>query len=309
MGEPIRMKRVGVISLFGAVCVLGACTTAAEDGLPAGSGPIATTDAQPSADEATFGDVSTDDTGGSPQDDTGEGEEEGGFVPDPDAGGATSQCDPWAQDCPDGEKCVAYRSPGGSTWDSNRCVPVVANPGAAGDPCTETGAPQSGEDDCDENSVCNYVVEGQGVCVAFCEGSAQNPTCSDSNTSCNIDNDGTRILCNPLCDPILQDCPDNSRMTCLVANGSETFNCELGWGDGGIGVGEECVFDNACLNGNLCIFDATAVPNCQGVGCCTPYCEVGSDTCPDAETECVPFYADGSAPPAYEHVGVCLIPE
>lgn len=234
--------------------------------------------------------------------------DDGTFIPAPDGGGGMSQCDPWAQDCPKGDKCVPYRSPGGSTWDANRCVPVVANPKLTGEACSELGAPQGGEDDCDATSICNYIVDGQGLCVAMCTGSAIAPLCEDTDTSCNIDNDGTRNLCTPICDPLLQDCPDNSRMTCLVSNGSDSFNCELGWGDAGIPVGDECVFDNACLNGNLCIFDATVVPDCQGVGCCTPYCDVGTPECPHPETECVPFFNEGEAPPSYTHVGVCLIP-
>lgn len=261
------------------------------------SGSASDSDSDGSASDGT----TTDDSAGGTTDDSG-----GGFVPTPDAFNP-SACDPWAQDCPDGEKCVPYKSPNGSTWDANKCVPVVDSPASPGDPCTVMGN-QTGEDNCDATSTCNWVVDGEGICVEMCTGNANAPVCNTPMTSCNIDNDGTRNLCNPLCDPILQDCPDNSRMTCLVANGSDTFNCELGWGEDGLGVGEECFFDNSCLNGNLCIYNADAVPGCTGGGCCAPYCDLTTPQCPDASTECVPFYEDGTAPPMYTHVGVCLIP-
>lgn len=255
------------------------------------------------------GDGSGDDGGGTESDD---GDDGGAFVGEPDSGDGMTTCDPWAQDCPEGEKCAPYRSPSGTTWDANRCVPVVANPKSVGDTCTELGGAQSGEDDCDFGAVCNWLVEGVGICAAMCTGTADNPVCEDPDTSCNIDNDGSRILCNPICDPLLQDCPDPTRMTCLVAIGTDSFNCELGWGDGGLLPGEDCYFDNSCLNGNLCVYEPDKVPGCvAGPGCCAPYCDVneGAGACPAGDgTSCVPFFEQGAAWPGYEHVGICLLP-
>lgn len=228
-----------------------------------------------------------------------------GFVT-PDDAGVTSECDPWAQDCNDGEKCVPYRSANGTTWDANRCVPVVANPKTAGEECFEMGGSQSGEDDCDAASTCNYIVEGVGVCTEMCTGSVASPICETPSTACNVDNDGTRNLCAPLCDPLLQDCPDESRMTCLIASDGTDFTCELGWGDGGTEVGEECVFDNACLNGNFCLYVPDALPGCVGNGCCTPYCETNDDCTVDG-TECLPYFTD-NVPPGYEELGYCALP-
>jgi hypothetical protein len=51
--------------------------------------------------------------------------------------GWPSECDPFLQDCPEGEKCVSYASSGGS-WDANKCVPVLGD-GAAGEPCSYGG--------------------------------------------------------------------------------------------------------------------------------------------------------------------------
>src|SRR5690606_4445407 len=73
------------------------------------------------------------------------------FVPDDDFAGVTSECDPFMQDCPDGEKCVPYGSTGGN-WDANKCVAVTGS-GAAGDPCTYGGTSEA-TDDCDDNTHC-----------------------------------------------------------------------------------------------------------------------------------------------------------
>jgi hypothetical protein len=229
-----------------------------------------------------------------------------GFVDAIDAG-TMSECDPWEQDCPAGDKCVPYRSPQGTTWDANRCVPVVANPKSVGEECFEMGGSQSGEDDCDATSTCNYIVDGIGVCVEMCTGSAAAPVCSANDTSCNIDNDGTRNLCTPRCDPLLQDCPDNSRMTCLIGSAGDEFTCELGWGEEGIAVGEACVFDNACLNGNFCLYVPEALPGCEGSGCCTPYCET-TDDCTQPDTECLPYFDPMNVPPGFENLGYCALP-
>jgi len=242
-------------------------------------------------------------------DDPSEGESSGGgasFVNGADAG-TMSECDPWTQDCPAGDKCVPYRSPSGTTWDANRCVPVVANPKTVGEECFEMGGNQSGEDDCDATSTCNYIVDGIGICVEMCSGSAAAPICNSNNTSCNIDNDGSRNLCTPVCDPLLQDCPDNSRMTCLIASSGDEFTCELGWGEGGVAVGEACVFDNACLNGNFCLYVPESLPDCSGSGCCTPYCETNDD-CTQPGTECLPYFDAGTEPPGYEGLGYCALP-
>src|SRR5262245_45731356 len=74
----------------------------------------------------------------------GDGDEEGGstgltsqgFVPMTDVS-AVAECDPFAQDCPEGEKCVAYGSTGGEL-DANKCVPITGS-GMPGDPCIYGG--------------------------------------------------------------------------------------------------------------------------------------------------------------------------
>src|SRR5690606_24633356 len=125
-----------------------------------------------------------------------------GFVPDEDIM-TTADCDPITQDCPEGEKCVAYASSGG-TWDANQCVTVKGD-GALGDQCVYDGA-AAGIDDCGETSVCWNALDVDGMligtCFPFCTGTIDDPMCNDPDTSCRVVNEGTIAVCLPNCDPL-----------------------------------------------------------------------------------------------------------
>src|SRR5690242_2592745 len=218
------MNKTLVLSMIGSLSLLIAC---GEKG-SADSGPTtASTTAGSSGDgdaDGETGNSSGDGDGDSGDGDGDTGAETGlttmGFVPMSDFG-AVSECDPFAQDCPDGEKCVPYGSTGGN-WDANKCVPVTGS-GAAGDPCTYGGTVEA-TDDCDANTHCWDVmdVDGMavGVCTPFCTGTADDPICPP-DTSCLIANDGSINLCVSTCDPLLQDC--GSGLACFWANNG--FNC------------------------------------------------------------------------------------
>lgn len=226
------------------------------------------------------------------------------FIPEEDFSSASS-CDPFAQDCPDGEKCVAYASSGG-TWDANKCVAVMGD-AVAGDECTYFGAVE-GTDTCDEDTVCwnALEVDGQliGTCFPFCTGSADNPTCEDDYI-CRIVNMGAINVCLPPCDPLLQECDEG--LGCYWSGGSGTFQCIIVAGEG-IPTGDPCGFNNDCAPGNFCAA-AEATPNCAGTACCANFCDLTEDPAPCAEmTECVGFFEENSAPPGFEDLGVCVIP-
>ena len=81
---------------------------------------------------------------------------------------------------------------------------------------------------------------------------------------------------------------------------------------GGMGpYGTECQYANSCNHGLFCAA-ADAVPGCQGSqGCCSEFCDVDEpNTCAgkDEGQECLPWW-ENMAPPGYEHVGGCAIPE
>jgi hypothetical protein len=245
----------------------------------------------------TTGDATTDD----PKSETAE---TGGFVPDV-SGSAEPVCDPWAQDCPDGEKCVFYANDGGSAPNANKCVPITGD-GVAGDPCSWGGIVE-GTDNCGADSVCWDVmdVDGEfvGVCTSFCGGTKEEPLCPPS-TSCNILNDGVINLCLATCDPLIQDCAGVG-MACYWAN--VDFNC-LATTEAHP-TGEPCGFINDCIAGNVCL-PPESFPACAGASCCGQFCDLANPEviCEPAGTECVTFFEEGMAPPGYEDVGVCVLP-
>jgi hypothetical protein len=216
--------------------------------------------------------------------------------------GLPEPCDNFMQDCPDGEKCVAYSSDGGY-WDSTKCVPVLGDQ-AAGEPCTYDGIVEA-TDNCDATTFCWYVteVDGElvGTCATLCAGSPDEPECPPGS-SCPIGSNSSLALCIEACDPLAQDC--NPGLACYWAYAD--FNCMFTTQD--LPVGEPCGFTNACAGGSACI-DANLLPDCAGSACCSPFCSLGGgDTqCEGLPgTSCLPFFEE--APPGYEQIGICIAP-
>lgn len=249
---------------------------------------------------------------GEPETETGEpGEEDVGDPPDEEEPGTTfvidsdgpviADCDPWAQDCPEGNKCVPYSSDG-SPWNANRCVPIQGD-GQPGDTCSWDGITEA-TDSCDASSHCWDVmdVDGQlqGVCTPFCDGTADNPICGPG-TACLIANEGSITLCVATCDPIAQDC--GTGFGCFWASGN--FQCIFTAGE--ILAGEPCGYINDCAPGHLCA-TADVLPECNGSACCTAFCDLEEPHCGNPSTECTAFFEEGTAPPNYESVGVCVMP-
>jgi hypothetical protein len=233
-----------------------------------------------------------------------------GFVPGPDHSSVPS-CDLWDQDCPRGEKCTIWSDNGGNAWNATRCVPVARDPSLPGEACTAIESGVSGFDDCALGSMCwNLDEELMGTCVAFCMGSAGNPTCADECTFCSIHARGTVILCLPECDPLMSSCADG--FGCYPEQ--DAFTCTWDVSGGAGGPGDPCEYPNACDPGLSCI-DADAVPDCNGSqGCCAPYCDVAlPDTC-DAilpGTSCTAWFSDprqAAEACATSTLGVCRLP-
>jgi hypothetical protein len=236
-----------------------------------------------------------------------------GFIVEPDNGGVAAECDIWAQDCPPGEKCMPWSDDGDDIWNATRCSPVASDPGQPGDPCTVVDSGTSGIDDCALGSMC-WAVDPEsleGTCAEVCSGSAMNPLCEDPSYACILANGGVLNVCLPLCDPLLQECVEGH--ACYPSAGG--FVCgpdvshELG------AFGDACAFVNGCDPGHMCVA-AEFVPQCRGGGsCCTAYCDLedpdASTSCPGSSDgqECVPFFEEGTAPPRYESVGVCAVPQ
>jgi hypothetical protein len=234
------------------------------------------------------------------------------FIMNPDGTGPSNECDLWAQDCPKGEKCMPWANDGGDSWNATRCSPIDGSAGQPGDTCTVEGSGVSGIDDCDIASMC-WDVDGKtnmGICVGFCEGTEDAPFCSNPDEGCSISNDGTLILCLAYCDPLLQDCPEGS--ACYPEENGFFCSPDASGPDLGA-IGDPCEYINVCDPGGWCA-NAESVPDCAGaIGCCSGYCDItdpdANATCLPVGTECVSWYEEGTAPPGYEDVGVCVIPQ
>lgn len=221
--------------------------------------------------------------------------------------GGLQECDPIAQDCPDGAKCTAYGKLPGDEWNANKCVPEPPNGGVAGDPCAIEGDDMfTGLDNCAEGYICLNVDSEQknGACIEFCTSEMTCPNTSGGDGVCIITNDGALPICLALCDPLLQDCAGQG--ACYGDPSGPPFVCfnpdpKDGGQDGGA-----CDFTNACLKGLNCA-QADTQEGCvtDQFGCCAPFCDITEMTCTGAE-ECLPFFM--TPQPGFEDLGICALP-
>ncbi len=219
------------------------------------------------------------------------------------------ECDPYAQDCPDGFKCTPYANDGGSAWNSTRCAAVDPNPVGEGMPCMVQGGGATGDDNCELGALC-FNVNAQtlvGTCSNLCTcGLGPGEVSCDDGFGCVVYNDGELPLCTAACHPLLQDCADGD--ACVPEpNASEFFFCAPDASGAGGNPGDPCEFINACNPGQLCAA-AAVVPGCNGVGCCTPYCDLTdpNPACLPGQT-CQPFFPGGAPLPELGDVGACAL--
>jgi hypothetical protein len=239
-------------------------------------------------------------------------DDEAGFIQSPDGGGVGcgyySQCDVWAQDCPDGEKCIPWDCSGGQDWNGNRCSPLDPDPAHAGEPCTVVDSAFSGKDDCDIASMCwkPDPLTLEGHCAAFCSGSEANPICDDPSTVCFIED--VISLCLPRCSPLMPTCARDEQCAFDGGESEGGFAC-LPTAIVSQAYGDDCYDALACGSGLVCQ-PAAHVPGCSGSACCTTLGDTNSPpACPDATQSCLPLYADGEAPAGLEHLCFCGVAE
>jgi hypothetical protein len=252
---------------------------------PPGDGTIATT-----ASETTT-------TTGADSSDV-ESDDGGHHIQDPDGSCFTAcdiQCDVWALDCPEGEKCMPVDDDDDDKWNRNDCRPLERAPGAVGDPCVMVvGSPFGGFDDCQLGAMCWAVdpATNEGTCAGFCMGSEANPVCLDGE-SCFIAYDGHVINCLPTCEPLAPACDPG--FACVKSNwysDPDPFVC----------IPESLVADRTayadacddmvdCGSGLVCV-DFEHVPGCDTEKCCSLLCDpLAGNGCPELARGqlCVPF--------------------
>jgi hypothetical protein len=94
--------------------------------------------------------------------------------------------------------------------------------------------------------------------------------------------------------------------TCLW--GGESFICVLDASGEQGQYGDPCEYLNECDPGLICI-NPEYVPGCMANGCCTPWCDLTDPSCPGATQQCLPWFEQGVAPPGYDTVGICGVPQ
>lgn len=273
-----------------------------------GSGEVDSTGALPVADSGSSGaaDAPTSMGDDTPME-TGSSDDSVTFIMNPDGGGINNECDIWAQDCPEGEKCMPYANDGSGSWNATRCSELNPNPAQIGDACLADGGGVSGIDDCDISGLC-WDVDPEtnvGVCAGFCAGTPDAPICEDPDTGCSISNDGVLALCLPFCDPLLQDCGEGGG--CYPEAAGFFCSPDASGAEGGA-YGDGCEYLNVCDPGLWCA-DASAVPGCNAAGCCSEFCDASDPAavCMGVGQTCVSFWEEGEAPPGEEDYGLCLI--
>lgn len=231
-----------------------------------------------------------------------------GFIMDPDGGGVSYECSLFDQDCDPGMKCTVWANDGGAMFNATKCVAIDPDAVASGEPCVREGGFFSGEDNCDGGAFCWDMdpETGDGLCVDFCGGSENDPTCDDPLEFCTGGKEF--LVCLPRCDPVENDCPagcgcypiDDTSFQCIPdASGEEGA------------LGDPCEYINSCDSGSACVATEAAGCSVHAAGCCMPFCSVGSveRTCPQG-TSCVPWFdEDAQNPPGTEDVGICFFAE
>ena len=167
----------------------------------------------------------------------------------------------------------------------------------------------SGVDDCDQGLMC-WDVDPKtsiGICVPMCIGSENAPHCADPDRACSRGN--LLAICLRVCHPVTQGCLDGQG--CYPVN--DDFICVRDAGASGTGAhGDACEYLNVCDPGLACLGAEFVGGSCNpaSAGCCAAYCSVGGDgNCPAEGEVCTPWFDLLDAPPHYEDVGVCILPQ
>ncbi len=236
------------------------------------------------------------------------------------------ECGTSLEGCNEGFKCNVYATEGNQNVLGNLgCFPLDPEAKQVDEPCQVGEDPWDGIDDCVEGAVCwNADEDGNGTCLSLCPLMGDEYGCYYEDAgSCNVCQECAVGLCIPICNPLLDDCPDGQL---CVPDQQGSFGCVLDAGDGQSPAGTPCDFVNACDVGTQCLAPQLyPVPECEGAsGCCTPMCDWSefdadldgvadmgdpSSACELPGAECAPWYENPQeAIPELAGVGACIVP-
>lgn len=207
-----------------------------------------------------------------------------------------SECKLQDGNCEDGFKCVPYGQHLGDV-DRQGCFPLPDRPDAVGEPCTNLDYdPLAGEvkalDSCGEGAFC-----WEGICA---------PACKSDAFFCPQGFDCIEALipaCIAICDPLIVDLCDNGE-TCQLSTGG-FFSCGLAGST--LPLWSPCGGADDCNSGLVCVPPFYA-DECNGGDCCSPVCDLQGGACPGMMQVCVKLF-DVDADPAYDDLGICMIPQ
>jgi hypothetical protein len=235
-----------------------------------------------------------------------------GFLCPPDATHPESQCDPVAQDCVEGEKCVWYvAAPGLGRRDAARCIPVTGD-GQPFEPCMlPTGFGPGITDDCGAESYCLevYGTADHGFCAPFVQG-ARYGCDAYPGASAAIENgsDFPAACLHYECQPLVEgSCPEGMQCTFYPAFLYGTNMCWFVPPEAELPLGAACDFGE-CGEGALCVPGEWA-PGCREERCCTQWCDLNAPSCDDPAAACELFPVwGGDGDPDFEWLGACVVP-
>ncbi|MEX1366816.1 MAG: hypothetical protein AB1Z98_27060 [Nannocystaceae bacterium] len=236
--------------------------------------------------------------------------EEGGSFVGTDFPGEPGECRFGDDSCPAGEKCVPRTTvDDGAVY--NVCAPVVRDPVPYGGSCSRyPTAPDMPVDDCDADTYC-LVTDADlqtGTCMELCgieeglAGPSPDPSVCERTQTCGQFGPVIHV-CFDECDALMQDCIDG--WGCYALEDATACVPTVG----GVPVGNDCTFANACSAGAMCV-PGDATPECASAGCCAPWCDTTvPDECPILlpGTACLPYWTV-DVPPGLETLGVCAAP-
>ncbi|MFO7562076.1 MAG: hypothetical protein R6X02_05490 [Enhygromyxa sp.] len=201
-------------------------------------------------------------------------------------------CNPWLEECPDGEQCVPH---GGALatewWTLARCA--AEQSAKLGEPCSRLEGVFDGIDTCEAGAVCWDVDPDTelGTCIPLCTGAPHAPLCPEGS-QCVLADPMWAGFCLPACDPFADNCTPGYTCT-LVGDALACMPVASETAE----LGGTCEHPNDCGSGLACV-GADRLPGCAGERCCAIYCDLDAPECSPGEL-CNPTSSDSK-------IGLCL---
>lgn len=204
-------------------------------------------------------------------------------------------CETWADECPDGMKCIPFSSQESDYFDSQGCFPMASEAAGLGGACESLDLSENILDTCEKHMFCWGL-----VCEPLCQGTPQSLVCPSGFACATINR---LAVCLPTCDPRLP-CPESGD-TCVASVGG-VFECVERHAEQELF--SSCADDEECVLGTFCGYSFMADECFQDISrCCIAYCDTDQPFCPGAGQQCQPYGGLPNDIPEYQNLGYCSI--